>query len=256
MKHTNDLNAEKEMIQHQFETMTKHFENQTSELESQLRQKEIEIAEKEKAVEEEQKKLSTVEGKMRELNASYGEVREELSLAKTDLEKVTEKQQKTMERLEAEKKDLDHELKNVKATMVTHEKHESVKALLTSTIKEVDQLKLENTKAKSLEHEVEDLKKAKSKAETIIQHSQKKQANLQTSVGRLNKQLGELKEVIATYEEETAKAATSPWESEDWEGLSSTEKWDMMSQDLVPLQQARYNIVHLGTILLGWKYKY
>ena len=45
MKHTNDLNAEKEMIQHQFETMTKHFENQTSELESQLRQKEIEIAE-------------------------------------------------------------------------------------------------------------------------------------------------------------------------------------------------------------------
>merc|ERR1740129_1416845 len=51
--------------------------------------------------------------------------------------------------------------------------------------------------------------------------------------------MGELKEVVGKYEEETSKAATSPWECEDWEGLTSTEKWDMMHQDLVPLQQAR-----------------
>ena len=147
--------------------------------------------------------------------------------------------QEAIKRVEGEKCDLEAQLKNVKASMVTAEKHESVKALLTSTLEEVDQLKLENTKTKSLEREVEDLKKAKSKAETFGKHSQKKQASLQTNVGRLTKQLAELKEVVGKYEEETAKAATSPWECEDWEGLSSTEKWDMMHQDLVPLQQAR-----------------
>ena len=230
------------MIQEQFETMTKNSEKQTSELERQLRGKEAEVAEKEKAVELEQKKVADAEERMSELEANCGELREELSGVKTDFEAATQKHlslQEAIKRVECEKCDLEGELKKVKATMVTEEKHESVKVLLTSTLEEVDHLKLENTKAKSLEKEVEDLKKAKSKAETFVQHTQKKQASLQTSVGRLNKQLGELKEVVAKYEEETAKAATSPWECEDWEGLSSTEKWDMMHQDLVPLQQAR-----------------
>merc|ERR1719397_1116303 len=169
-------------------------------------------------------------------------MREELSSVKTDLEKTTQKHlsiQEAIKRVEGEKSDLEAQLKSVKASMVTAEKHESVKVLLTSTLEEVDQLKLENTKTKSLERDVEDLKKAKSKAETFGKHSQKKQASLETSTGRLTKQLAELKEVVGKYEEETAKAATSPWECEDWEGLSSTEKWDMMHQDLVPLQQAR-----------------
>merc|ERR1719220_1067033 len=173
-----------------------------------------------------------------ELETNSRELREELSGVKTDLENSTQKYlsvQEAIRRVEGEKCDLEEQLEKVKSTMVTQEKHESVKVLLTSTLEEVDQLRLENTKAKSLEQEVEDLKKAKSKAETFAQHTQKKQANL----GRLNKQLGELKEVVAKYEEETAKAATSPWECEDWEGLSSTEKWDMMHQDLVPLQQAQ-----------------
>merc|ERR1719220_3272380 len=172
-----------------------------------------------------------------ELETNSRELREELSGVKTDLENSTQKYlsvQEAIKRVEGEKCDLEEQLEKVKATTVTQEKHESVKVLLTSTLEEVDQLRLENTKAKSLEKEVEDLKKAKSKAETFAQHNQKKQAGLQTSVGRLNKQLGELKEVVAKYEEETAKAATSPWECEDWEGLSSTEKWDMMHQDLVP----------------------
>ena len=222
--------------------MTKNSEKQTSELERQLRGKEAEVAEKEKAVKLEHKKAADAEERMSELEANCGELREELSGAKTDFEAATQKHislQEAIKRVECEKCDLEGELKKVKATMVTEEKHESVKVLLTSTLEEVDQLKLENTKAKSLEKEIEDLKKAKSKAETFVQHTQKKQASLQTSVGRLNKQLGELKEVVAKYEEETAKAATSPWECEDWEGLSSTEKWDMMHQDLVPLQQAR-----------------
>ena len=241
-KHTNDLNAEMKMIQEQFETMTKNFENQTSELECQLRGKEMEVAEKEKAVEVEQKKVAAAEERISDLEANSRSTREELSAVKTDLEKATQKHlsvQEAIKIVEGKKCDLEEELKNVKATMVTYEKHESVKVLLTSTLEEVDQLKLENTKTKSLEKEVADLKKAKSKAETFAQHTQKKQVSLQTSTGRLNKQLGELKEVVAKYEEETAKAATSPWESEDWEGLSSTEKWDMMHQDLVPLQQAR-----------------
>ena len=230
------------LIQQQFETMTKNFEKQTSELERQLRENEMEVTEKEKTVELEQKKVAAAEERMSQLEANSGELREELSGVKTDLEKATQKHlsvQESIKRVEGEKTDLEEQLKNVKATTVTHEKHESVKVLLTSTLEEIDQLKLENTKAKSLEKEVEDLKKAKSKAETFAQHTQKKQASLQTNVGRLNKQLVELKEVVAKYEEETAKAATSPWECEDWEGLSSTEKWDMMHQDLVPLQQAR-----------------
>jgi len=241
-KHTNDLNAEMKKIQEQFETMTKNFENQTSELERQLRGKEMEVAEKENAVEVEQKKVAAAEEKILELEANSGEAREELSGTQTELEKARQKHisvQEAIERVEGEKCDVEEQLKNVKASMVTQEKHESVKVLLTSTLEEVDQLKLENTKTKSLEKEVENLKKAKSKAETFAQHSQKKQASLQTSEGRLQKQLGEVKEVVVRYEEETGKAATSPWESEDWEGLSSSEKWDMMHQDLVPLQQAR-----------------
>merc|ERR1719429_86893 len=241
-KHSNDLNAEKLMIQQQFETMTKNFESQTKDLEHQLKCKEMEVAEKEKEVEEEQEKLKSAEEKRSELENNCAEATDELRCTKTELESAIKEHvciQEAIARIEEEKSDLEKQLKVVKASMVTQEKHESVKALLTSTLDEVDQLKLENTKTKSLEKEAEDLKKAKTKAETVAQHSQKKQASLQTSVGRLNKQLGDLKEVVAKYEEETAKASSSPWESEDWEGLTSSEKWDMMHQDLVPLQQAR-----------------
>ena len=149
--------------------MTKNSEKQTSELERQLRGKEAEVAEKEKAVELEQKKVADAEERMSELEANCGEVREELSGVKTDFEAATQKHlslQEAIKRVEFEKCDLEEELKKVKATMVTEEKHESVKVLLTSTLEEVDHLKLENTKAKSLEKEVEDLKKAKSKAES------------------------------------------------------------------------------------------
>ena len=230
------------MIQQQFETMTKNFESQTKDLEQQLKCKEKEVAEKEKEVEEEQEKLKSAEEKRSELENNCAEATDELRCTKTELESAIKEHvciQEAIARIEEEKSDLEKQLKVVKASMVTQEKHESVKALLTSTLEEVDQLKLENTKTKSLEKEAEDLKKAKTKAETLAQHSQKKQASLQTSVGRLNKQLGDLKEVVAKYEEETAKASSSPWESEDWEGLTSSEKWDMMHQDLVPLQQAR-----------------
>merc|ERR1719460_382677 len=129
-KHTNDLNAEMKMIQEQFETMTKNSEKQTSELERQLRGKEAEVAEKEKAVELEQKKVADAEERMSELEANCREAREELSGVKTDFEAATQKHlslQEAIKRVEFEKCDLEGELKKVKATMVTKEKHESVK---------------------------------------------------------------------------------------------------------------------------------
>ena len=39
---------------------------------------------------------------------------------------------------------------------------------------------------------------------------------------------------------EAEKASKNPWEDEEWEGLTPAEMYEMMKNELVPAQQARY----------------
>ena len=41
------------------------------------------------------------------------------------------------------------------------------------------------------------------------------------------------------FHKEAVDASASPWEDDDWEGLTNMEKYSMMKNELVPAQQAR-----------------
>lgn len=239
VKQNNDLNAEKEMIKQQFETMAKNFETQKEELEGRLEEKQNEYSEtvkimeenrniSEKSTSEKDEMLKNINDKLKASEKSIYDLEEsskhlvsELSKAKEEIEKGLADCQEAKKNLKSSEKSrsmVEQELKDAKANMVTTEKHASVKALMTSTLDELEQLKL-----------------SKKKSDT----AQKKVSELETSVARLKKQVAELKDVASKQEAEAEEAAKSPWEGEDWEGLTSTEVWDMMRSDLVPAQQAR-----------------
>ena len=57
---------------------------------------------------------------------------------------------------------------------------------------------------------------------------------------KLDKQMDLLKHELAEYAAEAEKASKNPWEDEEWEGLTPAEMYEMMKNELVPAQQARY----------------
>ena len=57
---------------------------------------------------------------------------------------------------------------------------------------------------------------------------------------KLDKQMDLLKQELAEYAAEAEKASKNPWEDEEWEGLTPAEMYEMMKNELVPAQQARY----------------
>lgn len=224
-KHINDLTAEKEMIKQQFEAMTKNFETEKEELEEKLVGRTIDISGKIEALDEKQKMLEASEVKLSALVDSEKKLTDQLSqiMKKSEQEKENHNLALThVKALEESKTTLENLLVETKASMVTVEKHKSVKDLLTSTI-----------------DECENLKNGRMGEKQEIQKQEKELNAAQSSLARQTKQVTELREELAKHEEEAKAAASSPWEGEDWEGLTSTEIYEVLRRDLVPAQQAR-----------------
>merc|ERR1719319_1644464 len=153
VKQNNDLNAEKEMIKQQFETMAKNFETQKEELEGRLEEKQNEYSETVKIMEENRNtsekstsekdemlknindKFKTSEKSISDLEESSKHLVSELSKAKEEIKKGLADCQEAKKNLKSSEKSrsmVEQELKDAKANMVTTEKHASVKALMTT----------------------------------------------------------------------------------------------------------------------------
>ena len=62
---------------------------------------------------------------------------------------------------------------------------------------------------------------------------------IQSQNKKLHKQMDKLKVELDQYSVEAAQASNNPWESEEWEGLTAVEKYQIMKNELVPAQLAR-----------------
>merc|ERR1712079_719571 len=95
-----------------------------------------------------------------------------------------------------------------------------------------NKLKLSINNAKRLEDEFSQVDEKLSKA-----NDEKKE--IQSQNKKLHKQMEKLKVELDQYSVEAAKASNNPWESEEWEGLTAVEKYQIMKNELVPAQLAR-----------------
>ena len=57
----------------------------------------------------------------------------------------------------------------------------------------------------------------------------------------LKRQIDSAKKEIQHFHIEAEKSIENPWETEEWEGLSACEVFDIIKHELVPAQQARYD---------------
>ena len=217
-KHTNDLKAEKEMIQQQFETMTKNFEEEKGSMTKEL-------LDQTSALENSKRELTSCEQREKVLETSSQELSAQLTQLQQDMTKISKDHEimvtsvKTLEQSEME---LKQKLEESRANSVTAEKHTSVKELLTSTIRECDILKEKKKEIQAQANKAEKVSKA-----------------VEKELARQTKHVTELRTELSRHQKEAELASSNPWESPDWEGLSSTEIWDVLKPELVPAQQAR-----------------
>jgi len=93
-------------------------------------------------------------------------------------------------------------------------------------------LKLSINNAKRLEDEFSQL-------DEKLRHANDEKKEIQSQNKKLHKQMDKLKVELDQYSVEAAKASNNPWESEEWEGLTAVEKYQIMKNELVPAQLAR-----------------
>lgn len=99
------------------------------------------------------------------------------------------------------------------------------------------QLSISNAKKKEEEFsQMESLLTSFEQENTTLKESK---TTLKRSSSRLMKQMETLKSDLGKFNDEAVKASASPWEEDDWEGLSYMEIYNMMKDELVPAQQAR-----------------
>merc|ERR1719319_1152248 len=260
----NSIKAEKETL---LKTLRNEKENMA---------KEIKSLEKEKA-EMVQQKMTIVAEKESEVQLKI-EMENEIANMKNNSAKQEERiEQEIKIREENEKSHVskvDLLLKNFEEQIKTSEKDksklkeqlEAEKEKLLEQMTAYESIKMENKtlteKAKNSlpSHEVEDLK---SKLQLSISNAKRKEkefeqieallasfeeenttlkeakTTLKRSSARLLKQVDALKSDLDKFNDEAAKASASPWEEDDWEGLSHMEIYNLMKDELVPAQQAR-----------------
>jgi len=260
----NSIKAEKETL---LKTLGNEKENMA---------KEIKSLEKEKA-EMVQQKMTIVAEKESEVQLKI-EMENEIANMKNNSAKQEERiEQEIKIREENEKSHVskvDLLLKNFEEQIETSEKEksklkeqiEAEKEKLLEQMTAYESIKMENEtlteKAKNSlpSHEVEDLK---SKLQLSISNAKRKEkefeqieallasfeeenttlkeakTTLKRSSARLLKQVDALKSDLDKFNDEAAKASASPWEEDDWEGLSHMEIYNLMKDELVPAQQAR-----------------
>ena len=78
-----------------------------------------------------------------------------------------------------------------------------------------------------------------SQIEEKLSHCDEEKKRIESQNKKLSKQLDKAKEDLDQYSLEAEKASKNPWESDEWEGLTAAEMYEMMKHELVPAQQAR-----------------
>jgi len=78
-----------------------------------------------------------------------------------------------------------------------------------------------------------------SQTEEKLTNSNEEKKKIESQNKKLSKLLDKTKQELDQYSIEAEKASKNPWESDEWEGLTAAEMYEMMKHELVPAQQAR-----------------
>ena len=97
-------------------------------------------------------------------------------------------------------------------------------------VKKKLQFSVSNAKRLEKEHET---------VEALLVASEEEKATLKTSSARLMKQLEILRQDVDRFAREAEQASSCPWTSEEWEGLTNLEIFNILKGELVPAQQSR-----------------
>ena len=81
-----------------------------------------------------------------------------------------------------------------------------------------------------------------SQTEEKLTNSNEEKKKIESQNKKLSKLLDKTKQELDQYSIEAEKASKNPWESDEWEGLTAAEMYEMMKHELVPAQQARQEI--------------
>ena len=159
------------------------------------------------------------------LNSKVGKINS--ALEKSELHKdslLTE-----IKTLQFQKDKCEKVIQDIEAKLLDQEKTKVSLAEM-EELKRKLQFSISNAKRLEKEHDT---------TEGLLVASEEVKAALKTSSARLLKQLELLRKDVDRFAREAEQASSSPWTSEEWEGLTSLEMFNMMKGELVPAQQAR-----------------